>query len=334
MKKEEKISFLRGISLMSRSGLGLYEALKILETNPLSKQIRKSLEKGLDLRACFSGTGRFNSYELDMIHTGDLSNELPKAIDGILDLHNLKKDLKQKYLNALSYPALVLTMAMGTIIFMFHFIIPSFEEVFSRSQRGLPWITQLLFDAHATFKIFFVSPLFWLGFSYIGLLFWINRKVLFHRLLDLGIRIPWVRTRFFQFVKYSMFSITALQLKAGIPFLDALEMGRKFVFVPSLQLRMDNAIQEIKQGNTVHNALAYLGFFSSSELALVRSAEETNELETVFRSFSNESGNKIRAESEILGKFLEPIILIIVGGIVGLILLALYIPMFQINQVF
>ncbi len=331
---KEKIALIEGLDHLVSSGLGLYESLLVLGKNPVAKDIHSGLSSGLGVADSFGRSNSFNQYEMDLIESGEKSGNLEAAFKGILDLQHFKNELRSRILSVSIYPLLVLVTALGTVIFMVGYIIPSFQEVFNQSQGDLPELTKLIFELSNVLEAWLSSFSFWLGVIFLLVFFFLYRAQLGDIMLLVGFSIPSIRTRIISLIRFSFFSIMAVQLNAGIPFVQALEQSKKFLMVKSLRNKLDTCLEMILKGMTIEESLRYMDFLKDPELALIRSGEKSNTLIHVFSGISRRSGMAIKNEVELMGKFVEPLILIVVGTIVGIILVALYLPMFQLNQIF
>ena len=324
----------RRMATLMGAGLNVYDALKVCRKSPFVEDVILNLESGNPLSDCLFKTHAFSQFEINIIQAGENSNNLKDSFDGLVEYFEFRRDSVQKLVQAFSYPVLVFLTSILTVFFMMHFIIPSFQEVFEKSAAEIPLITRFVLQASYQIEWTIRSPAFWMGSLGLLVIFWIYRKQIGKKILDFFILIPFLKERVYGLNSLFFFGNFAIQLRSGIYFLDALSQCRSILFVPELRRGCKRTEDLIEGGESIERAFLKWGVFTAQELALIQAGEEANQLSDAFLQISQSKKIQIQNDSQLLGKLLEPIILLVIGLIVGVILIAMYLPMFQLNSIF
>jgi len=125
-----------------------------------------------------------------------------------------------------------------------------------------------------------------------------------------------------------------LLLRSRIPLLQALGLVRDMIHFYPLECSFDIISQEIMNGSSFNKSISHFSIFDKRIVAMVKVAEETNQLDQMFRTLEQHYNSEIEQRTEIIGNLLEPVLIIIIGLFVGLILVAMYLPMFRLSTSF
>jgi type IV pilus assembly protein PilC len=232
-----------------------------------------------------------------------------------------------------TYPFFLITVTFGVLYFMLNNVVPMFAEVFQRFGKELPPFTQKIISASnfvGTYGIWFLSTIVIIA----AILFhqrkehWF-RKLSAHILLRMplfGLLIRKVYlARFCQAMK--------LLVKAKIPLVEALEMVEKMIgFVP-LEEALSSVRSNLLKGSNLHTEMASHAIFDRRMVSLIKVSEEVNKLDAMFEKLANQYNDEVEHRTSVMGSLIEPLMILMIGAIVGVILVAMYQPLFNISNI-
>ena len=216
---------------------------------------------------------------------------------------------------------------------MLRMVVPMFQDIFKQNNVDLPWITEFIVAVSDFIKDYG----WWVVFIIIGML--LLRKVLFgndrfKRKLDyLLMKVPYLGS-FFKAVYLAQFTRAISLLTASkVPVLNSIELAGKMISFYPLQDALEVVSAKILQGESLSNSLKGNKVFSNKMISMVKVAEETNQTEFMFERLNQQYSVEVQQKSKLLSTLLEPMIILVVGVCVGVILVAMYLPMFKLGSV-
>jgi type IV pilus assembly protein PilC len=339
VKPTELAIFARQLSTMISSGMSILRALYVLEEQTESKYltetivaVRKDVEAGLSLSDSMARHPKvFNPLFVAMTQAGETGGVLEDALVRVAD--QLQKDaaLRKQVKSAMVYPALVVTFAVGVMMALVAFLVPVFENVFKEFGGELPAMTQVsvllskivtqywwaMFGGTALAVIAFVK---WKKTSW-------GRRQWDHFRLHIPLRIGTI----VQQIAVARWSRTLASLTAaGVPLLQALEITGRTGGNVAVEEAMDGVISSVKRGGTIAAPLAQAPIFPSMVTHMVGVGEETGALDAMLDRVAEFYEEQVEASVKTLTSILEPIMIILIGGIVGFIVISMYLPLFEI----
>ncbi|HLH13144.1 MAG TPA: type II secretion system F family protein [Solirubrobacteraceae bacterium] len=331
--------FARQLSTMITSGMSILRALYVLEEqteNKLLKEtivaVRKDVEAGLPLSEAMARHPKvFNPLFVAMTQAGETGGVLENALVRVAD--QLQKDaaLRRQVKSAMVYPSLVLVFAVGVLIALVAFLVPVFEGVFKEFGGELPALTQVsvglshfvLGDWWAVIVIPIVIAVTFIRWKKTT---W-GRKQWDHFRLHVPMKIGTI----VQQIAVARWSRTLASLThAGVPLLQALEITGRTGGNSAVQESMDGVIASVKRGGTIAAPLAQAPIFPSMVSHMVGVGEETGALDEMLDRVAEFYEEQVEASVKSLMSILEPIMIIVIGGMVGFIVISMYLPLFEV----
>jgi type IV pilus assembly protein PilC len=339
VKPTELAIFARQLSTMISSGMSILRALYVLEEQTESKYltetivaVRKDVEAGLSLSDSMARHPKvFNPLFVAMTQAGETGGVLEDALVRVAD--QLQKDaaLRKQVKSAMVYPALVVTFAVGVMMALVAFLVPVFENVFKEFGGELPAMTQV---SVLLSKI--VTQYWWAMFggtalAVVAFIKWKKttwgRRQWDHFRLHIPLRIGTI----VQQIAVARWSRTLASLTAaGVPLLQALEITGRTGGNVAVEEAMDGVISSVKRGGTIAAPLAQAPIFPSMVTHMVGVGEETGALDAMLDRVAEFYEEQVEASVKTLTSILEPIMIILIGGIVGFIVISMYLPLFEI----
>jgi type IV pilus assembly protein PilC len=339
VKPNDLAIFSRQLATMISSGMSILRSLYVLEEQTESKYlketivaVRKDVEAGLSLSDAMARHPKvFNPLFVAMTQAGETGGVLEGSLLRVAD--QLQKDaaLRRQIKSAMVYPVMVIIFAVAVMMALVAFLVPVFVGVFKQFGGELPKLTQVsVFMSHA------VTGYWWLMF---GLTFAVIVAFIRWKRTTWGrkqwdkfrLRVPVKIGAIVQQVSVARWSRTLASLTAaGVPLLQALEITGRTGGNIVVEEAMDGVIASVKRGGTIAAPLAAAPIFPTMVTHMVGVGEETGSLDLMLDRIAEFYEEQVEASVKALTSILEPIMIIVIGGIVGFIVISMYLPLFEV----
>ena len=339
VKSDDLCVMTRQLSTMVSSGMTILKALYVLESQteskPLAetlKKVRKDVEAGLPLSDSFERHPKvFNPLFVAMTRAGETGGVLESALNRTAEQLEADESLRRQVKSAMVYPTVIMTFAFTVLIALVVFLVPVFEGIFEQFGGELPFITKI--TVALSDLIVGRWYLFIVGIAAVVIAFkkWkgsdSGRKQWDH----LRLKTPFKIGDIVQKVALARWSRTLAALTtAGVPILQALEITGKTAGNWVVEKAMIDVIASVKQGGTMAAPLKECAIFPSMVTHMLSVGEETGSVDTMLNKIADFYEDQVAAAVKALTSILEPIMIVIVGGIVGFIVIAMYMPLFKV----
>ena len=339
VKPAELTIMTRQLATMISSGMTLLRAFYVLEEqieNPMLAEcvtaVREDVEAGASFSEALAKHPKiFNALYVAMIRAGEAGGVLEQSLDRIAD--QLEKDdaLRRQVKAAMAYPAVVMTFAFAVLVGMIAFIVPVFVGVFKDFGGELPAITR--------FTVALSNAV--TGRWYLFVLVGVAAVVAFRRWRRsewgrpqwdrLRLRIPAKIGTTVQKIALARWSRTFSALySAGVPIMQAIEVTGQTAGNAVLEDAMDAVIESVKSGGSIAAPLKDAPIFPPMVAQMIAVGEETGNLDAMLSKVADFYEDEVAAAVKALTSILEPIMIVLVGSIVGFIVVAMYMPMFRV----
>ena len=321
-----------GITLKNSLSLVGEEQKKKIDTE-LIENIIKNIIVGKSLSEAIKLANVFTEYEYYSLKIGEETGSLQKVTNELGLFYRRKNEQRRNILNALSYPIIVLITALFAVIFMLQFVVPMFVGIFKQNKVELPWLTKVIVAASEGFQHNFASIVF-LILALIIMRFFISKKQWYKKLAsNLLLKIPYVGELLRKIYIAQFTQATALLVGAKVPLLSCIQLTKKMIDFYPLQFALSNIEKDIIQGKELSESLGNYPIFDRKMISLLKVAEQTNQNEYIFERLTRQYNEDIQHQSKLLSTVLEPLIIVFLGALVGVILIAMYLPMFKLSTV-
>lgn len=336
----DQSQFTRQLSILLNAGLNIEHALAAtaeqIEKQALKElllAIRAEVMAGNSLsRAMMIFPEVFDDTYCAIISAGEQSGQLPLVLDRLASYIESRHILRQKVIAAFIYPALITLTSILVVGALLIYVVPQIVTVFQQSKQSLPLLTvAMIFISDVLRSIW----LYMLALIIIALLL-MNRALqnkTYRYLIDVQLlKLP-ILGKLILSINTAKFANTlAILVGSGVPIITALQgAARSTPLLPMKQAILD-AINLVKDGGNLSRALKESQLFPPVLIHLIANAEQTGNLEHMLDSAATQQENEINHKIIILTGLLEPVLIIVMGGIVMLIVLAVMLPIIQINQ--
>ncbi len=337
VSSKDLVLFSRQFATLVSAGVPIVRGLGILERqtkNPYFKEVlaavRMDIEGGLSITdALQKHPDAFPTLYTSMVKAGELGGILDTILERLSAYLEAAEQLRAKVRSALMYPAIVLSICGGVTVFLLVFVIPTFQKIFASLGKALPVPTQMLVDISSFFKT---------GFPYfipVGVALWLGAKRFYAsnagrrwtdaRLLDLPLFGLLIRK-----AAVARFARTlGTLLKSGVPILQALETvadtaGNAIIAEAVLESR-----GAIREGGTLSAPLERSGVFPELVTSMIAVGEETGSLDIMLAKIADFYDAEVDTDVKGLSSLIEPIVIVIMGLIVGTIVVAMFLPIIE-----
>ena len=321
-----------GITLKNSLEL-IEEALKKSNQKQIVHTIYKDVISGNSLSEAIKKHKVFTKYEYYSIKIGEETGTLTEVAIQLSQFYYGKNEQRRQLISALTYPAIILTTAVLVVIFMLHYVVPMFQDIFEQQNVELPTITKFIITCSEFIKqngfILVACCLMVFGAR---LLF---RKQIWYKKLKDGIvlKLPFIG-EFVRTVYLSQFTQAVSLLTASkVPVVNSIQLVKEMINFYPLKSALELVEANILKGKSLSESLKHGDLFDNKMVALVKVAEETNQNEFVFERLNVQYNTQVQQKSRLLSTLLEPVIIMVVGLLVGVILIAMYLPMFKLSSV-
>jgi type IV pilus assembly protein PilC len=329
----------RQLATMVTSGMSILRALYVLETQTDSKMlketvaaVRRDVEAGLQLSDALARHPKvFNPLYVAMVRAGETGGVLEDCL--LRAANQLEKDaaLKRQVRAAMIYPALTITFALGVLLALVAFLIPVFEGVFKQFPGKLPALSQFMVDFSNL-----LTKQWYILFAFVGALtfgFITLKKSKWGRPHwdAFKLRVPMKIGDIVQKVALARWSRTLSSLTAaGVPIIQALEITGTTAGNAIVEKAMAGVITSVKAGGTISEPLREAKVFPPMVSHMIGVGEETGALDAMLTKIADFYDDEVAAAVKALTSILEPVMIIVVGGIVGVIVVSMYLPLFTV----
>ncbi|MGH2785273.1 MAG: type II secretion system F family protein [Actinomycetota bacterium] len=338
VKPKDIAVFSRQFATMINSGLSLLRALNILaeqtENAMLARTIadvRTDVEKGLSLSAALAKHPKvFKRLYVAMIRAGEIGGVLDSVLLRLAE--NLEKDvaLRQKIKSAMTYPTVVFCLVILIMTGMLIFVVPTFKNLYRDLGGSLPLPTRLLITVSDRAKQFWYLVAALMVGTWVGLRRWINTEHGRGKWDAIKLRAP-VFGQLVHKTALSRFSRTlSVLMRSGVPILQSLDIVRETVNNEVISKAVGDVSVSVKEGESIARPLARHDVFPPMVVQMIAVGEETGALDTMLAKIADFYDQEVEATVEALTSLIEPVLIAVMGMVVGGMVVALYMPMFNI----
>jgi type IV pilus assembly protein PilC len=340
LSDKKKEVFYRELGMLLKSGVDFKKALEILSnqsSNNFEKQIiieiKDKVVEGRSIYESMRETNQFSAYEYYSIQIGEETRKLEEVLGELQKYFNRKIQMRRQIISVLTYPAIVMLVTVLVLYFMLNKVVPMFSSVFRQFGSELPKSTQVIIKisnhSGAIFAILF-GIIIGLVVTHALLKDKQNYRAFTTKAL---LKIPYfgnlIRkiyiSRFCQSMKLLITSKTTL--------INSLSLTAKMIGFYPIEVAIEEIKEDITRGSSLHDSLRKHDVFENKMVSMVEVAEQVNQLDTMFDRLTEQYNEEISHQTKMIGVILEPMIIIVIGVIVGVIMISMYAPMFDLSKI-
>lgn len=338
VKLKELAIVSRQFATMINSGLSLMRALTILTEQTENKElarvlgeVRNEVESGSALSAAMGKHPKiFPPLMINMIRAGEIGGFLDSVLLQIAENYEAEVKLRSKIKSAMTYPVVVACIAVIALIVMLTFVVPQFANIFSTLGSSLPAPTQMLVDISHGMK--FIVPLLIVGTIAVAVI-WRRIKHLESvraKVDPIKLRLP-IFGMLFRKVAIARFARNfGAMIRSGVPILQALDIVAETTGNYPLTLAIRDIQGSVRQGESLTKPLSQHDIFPPMVSQMMAVGEDTGALDTMLTKIADFYDQEVEATAESLTALIEPLMIAVLGGLVGGMIICLYLPIFDV----
>ena len=333
--------FTRQLATLIGAGIPVDSALASIVDqieNPGLKRIvaelKESLNQGEPLsRALQAHPGLFSSMYVNMVRAGEAFGSLDLVLSSLADFGDRFEAVSSRLRAAMIYPAFMCLVGGGVLFVLITFVVPDIMQVYAKMEKALPLPTQLLISTGTVLKNYWWLLLLGIIACTVGINLAVagpaGRKIRDRLLLKSPVFGGAVRKN----VLFRFSSTLEILLKSGVDIVDALEISKRVVDNSCIAEVIDEAIEEIRVGRSMVEPFARSEWFPSTIVQMIAVGESSGRLEEMLEKISQASERELEAATLGITAMIEPVLIVIMGILVGFIVLSILLPIFEMNQV-
>jgi type IV pilus assembly protein PilC len=340
VSNKQLCTFTRQFSTLQDAGLPVLRSLKILEKQMRPGVLKNSLidvvddvESGSTLSEAFGKHPKaFDRLYVNMVKAGEAGGALEVILQRLADFKEKAQSLKRKIIGAMVYPAVVILVAVGILTFIMIFIIPKFKKIFLDFKLQLPWATEALMATSEWFvKYWYLLPVF-------PITWWLLLKLMrLHRtgafIIDwFKLRIPVMGGIIEKTVVARTMRTLGTLISSGVPILEALTIVKETATNVVFERMFQRVYESIREGDTIAAPMKASRLVDDIVVNMIEVGEETGDLDTMLYKVADVYDEEVDVLVESLISLLEPLMIVFLGGMIGSIVIALFLPLIKLIE--
>ncbi len=336
---KELALFTRQFATLLEAGLPIIKCLETLAEQQKNlyfkeviKDIKAKVEGGKSLSEAMSEYPKiFNTLYIQMIKAGEAGGNLDEVLKQLaLHLEKLTT-LKAKVKQAMVYPSVILLVTVAVISIIMIFVIPKFAALFKEAHKELPLPTQILINISQNFKKIFIIGVAFIISLVVGIKHYRKKEEGKYKTDKILLKIPLFGELFHKAAIARLARTLASLIRSGVPLLQAISIAGETSGNKVIEKAMEEIKINVSTGQTIAEPMFYTGVFPYLVVEMVKIGEMSGNLEDMLNRVANFYEDEVDRTVNTLSTLIEPILIVILGVVVGGILVALYLPIFQLG---
>lgn len=328
------------LSILLKNGLKVDKALSVLVKSSGSSPIAEvwsgildEVKKGKELSSALEERNDlFNNMYCEMVRIGENTGNLPTIFSRLAESLKFQSDLKKKVTQAATYPGFIFLVCITAIFAIFNFIVPSMSSTFS-AMEDVPSYTQFLLDASEFVQLYQIHMLVVLVLIIFSIMYALQNVEYRQKLIAYLITLPVIRGIAKQVDRIRFTTAIHLTLESGVSLSVALSLAAKTVVSKQLEKSLVNTGEQVATGSSLTKAIESVGLYDELALSLINVGEESGSLPNSFKEIASRSREQFESWLIRFTALLEPLLILIMGGIVGSVVVVMLLSIVSINDV-
>jgi len=329
------------LSSMLEAGVNLKDSFELVTADQqkekdkvLYQTILKSVLSGATFSDALQQTGKFSLYEVYSLKIGEETGKLIDVLKDLAKYYQNKIKQRRKIVSALTYPCVVMCTSLAAVFFMLKFVVPMFGDVFKRFGGHLPWITEKIINISQA-----LSSYFWV---FVVLVVALTLFVIAVRQTEqfkktmaaVVLKIPVAGNLVQKIYLARLCNAMQLLISARLPLLRTISLVSQMIGYYPISSSLKKVETGIMDGKLLHQSMQEFDIYPSKMIQLIKVGEETNRLDYFFNKIAEQYVEEVEFKTATISSVMEPLIIVFLGLIVGVILISMYLPLFQMSNSF
>jgi general secretion pathway protein F len=297
------------------------------------RDVRDDVNEGSTLSDALAGYPNvFSPLFVNMVAAGEASGTLEDVLLNTAQMLEKRVDLAGKVKTAVAYPLMMTAVAAGVVVFLLSYVVPGITQIFLEMDRALPWPTRFLIATSSFVRHYFVviTIAAFAGFFAVAAACRTDQgKVLADRF---KLALPLFGKLFLKLEIARLTRTLAILLTSGIPILSSLDIVKGVVRNSIIAKALDSVKEAVGRGDNIANAIRRTGLFPPIVFHITATAQAGANMEQALENLADMYDREVENTARVLTSLVEPVVLLVMGIVVGFIVLAILMPIFEINQ--
>ncbi len=338
---EKFLIFNQQFVTLIKAGLPILKGLDLLadrlvdvKLKPYINNVRDEVRHGSLLSDAFEKQGIFPPVYVTSVLAGEKSGALAEVLERFITYQKTALAIRKRVLVSLIYPAFLVILVIGLIVFLVTFVVPKFAELYGSMSANLPQMTQILIAVGTTARDYILGVVGALIAAGIAFRFWSRTEAAQLRIDAVKLRMPvfgeiWIKYQVAQFSR-----VLSTLLQGGIPLVQALGTASASLGTPLLTQALEKAVRMVREGQPLSSSLSATGIFPALSIDMIEVGESTGALPAMLNSVADFYEDDVSTRTQAALSMIEPGIMIFMGIFVAFVLIALYLPIFSLSDSF
>jgi type IV pilus assembly protein PilC len=337
---DQFLLFNQELLALVRAGLPIVQSFDIMlerqknaRFREVLSEIRDKLTSGIALSDAFASYGdMFPAIYSTSLRAGERSGDLEGVLKRFLRYQKMISALRKKVIGALVYPTILLVLSTAMVFIMLTYVIPKFAEFFTGFGSELPWFTVMMINFATSLR----ENLLAFVIATVLVVFLLNRWIASRgRLMwdRLKLHIPLVGGVLHRFAILQFTQSLGTLLAGGTPMVPAIEIASQSITNQLVASKVAGIVKNVREGESLWKSLESTGVISDLAVEMIKVGESTGALTEMLANVSEFYDEEIEARLSRLVAAIEPVILVVMGGVIAVLLYAFYLPLFRLSQV-
>lgn len=337
VKKKDLALFCRQFYTMISAGLGIVPCLEILVAQTANKTFKNAIadtyeevQKGSTLSESMKmHKDIFPTILISMVEAGEVSGNLDTIMLRMAEHFEKENKTENKVKSAMVYPAVLVVVSIAVVVFMLVFIMPTFVGMFEGSGAALPGPTQMLINLSNSLQTYWYIYLVVVIAIAVSIVMYMKTEEGTRFFDSLKLRLPVVKGTSTMLVTSRFTRTLSTLLSSGIPLIQAMEVVSRVVNNSIIEERLLLGIENIRKGVSLSRTVKEVGIFPPMVDSMVKIGEESGSLDDMLYKTADFYDEEVEASIQRLTSMIEPLMIMVMGSIIGFIAISMYLPMFD-----
>jgi type IV pilus assembly protein PilC len=338
---KELVVFTQQFATLIRAGVPILECLDILGTEaensawqPVVSRICADVEQGALLAEAL---GRFptifHEFYRNMVEVGESTGQLDESLSQLAVYLEKQAQLRAKIVSALAYPALLVTVALTVLVFLLVWVVPLFSGLFQEYGESLPWLTQIVIHLADSLREHIILFVGLTGSLVVGSRLLLSNMKSRQIIDGVILRFPLFGEIFRKSATVRFARTLGFLVRRGVPLLTGLSVAATVTGNTVIEHSLKRVVTEVQDGKPLSETLRTSGKFPPMVTQMIKVGESTGSLDTMLEKIADLFEQEVDRAVATLTSLLEPCVIVVVGGGIALVVVAMYLPIFSIGSV-
>jgi type IV pilus assembly protein PilC len=333
---EKFLIFNQQFVTLIRAGLPILKSLDLLaerltdpKLEPYIKAVKEEVRNGTLLSEAFRQQGIFPKIYVSSVMAGEKSGSLTEVLDRYIGYQKLSLAVRKKVMVSLMYPCVLIVLVSVLMVFLVTYVVPTFAGLYSSMQATLPPMTLLLIAIGTTARNYILGAVVLLVALIFVFRWWSRRPAARERVDRVKMKIPIAGDIWLKYQVAQLSRILSTLLTGGIPLVQAMETAADSLSTPLLQKAVETAGKAVREGQPLSASLKARKMFPPLAIDMIEVGESTGALPAMLNSVAEFFEEDVNTRMQATLSLIEPAIMLVMGGFVAFVLIALYLPIFS-----